>query len=164
MTRRVDPASRPFSSARINDLAVTVEESGSFFYGEMELRYGDITGSLFSRVREEEDAHAELFRNKFGDIILEEQDDEILKYFDMADKYIFNKEKLINEIGNIGSIEEALEFAMRRELDTVLFYEKLGGLATEKDRKVFLELAGMEREHFRRLAREKEKIKGGNDG
>ena len=110
--------------------------------------------ALFRSLAEEEKKHKEMFLalKKDG------ESDEALSEVSPEDgPDLFDAGRLLTEISHIESAEDLLNFAIRRELDTILFYKRMAHTGFG-DPSLIESLIKMEETHFYRLHEVKEQL------
>ncbi|MBN2726162.1 ferritin family protein [Candidatus Mcinerneyibacteriota bacterium] len=140
------------NSEELVSLACLIEESGREMYQALAGKTSDKSlSALFLSLAEEEEKHREMFlslksRKAEGtDTSLEEGPD------------LFDTGRLLTEISHIGTAEDLLGFAIRRELDTILFYKRMAHTGFG-DTALLEKMIKMEETHFYRLHEVKEKL------
>ncbi|MBN2568462.1 MAG: hypothetical protein JXB42_03420, partial [Deltaproteobacteria bacterium] len=67
-------------------------------------------------------------------------------------KIIFTKEAMERELTKIKDVSSALDFAIRREMDSILYYQEIKALVVKDQHKVIDGIIGEERSHFETLS------------
>jgi len=67
-------------------------------------------------------------------------------------KIIFTKEAMEKELTKIKDIPSALDFAIRREMDSILYYQEIKAFVSKDQHRVIDEIMGEERSHFETLS------------
>ncbi len=150
-----------FSSREILEMAVRIEENGmSFYKGASAVTDNEELKTLFDYLVIEEVKHVELFEalkeaiagaepTDYNDPYLEDESNYINA---LADSNIFMKgtdgEAAAKEIK---SDAEALDFAIRIEKDSILFYLELINMVRDEDRQTVKDILSEERKHIAKL-------------
>ncbi len=139
--------------------AIRIEEDGELFYREA-ARSAEDEGirKLFSRLADEEKGHKRIFQGisqTLGDYAPSETyDGEYMAYLkDYIDgKVVFTKD-LKRSIGSgLKSVAEALDFAIQREMDSILYYQETRAFVPERQHGVVDAIIAEERKHFSLLS------------
>jgi rubrerythrin len=144
------------SSEEFLALAALIERSGAEMYKKLAGKAGaGEMATLFTQLAAEEEEHEKVFLS-LGKISHEPGFTEgILKKSEGSD--LFSSERLSGELAYVDDPEDILNFAIRRELDTILFYKRM--LHKGFDAKQIIEdVIKMEEEHFYRLHQLKESL------
>lgn len=150
-----------FSSKEILEMAVRIEENGLGFYKAASASTDNVRiKELFDYFIIEEVKHVELFEalkeaitenepSDYNDPYLEEES----KYLNaLADSSIFMKgEEGVNKAKAIKSDDEALDFAIQMEKDSILFYLELINMVRDHDRPTVKNILSEERKHIAKL-------------
>ena len=65
---------------------------------------------------------------------------------------IFTKEAMEKELTKIKDVPSALDFAIRREMDSILYYQEIKVFVSKDQHKVIDEIMAEERSHFETLS------------
>jgi rubrerythrin len=148
-----------FRGSDIVEIAVRIEENGENFYRyAMQLAKDEETKKIFSNLAEAEKQHQKTFGKIFAamekDNPPETYDGEYAAYLhDFVDnKIIFKKDLLEAEAAKVKETGAAIDFAMQRELDSILFYHEIKRLVPEREHSVIDEVIDEERKHFKGLS------------
>jgi rubrerythrin len=152
-----------FNANEIFSIAIKIEENGQAFYREVagSTEDSDIK-NIFKKLEREELDH----KNRFLDLksllpdsasqeTIWDPDNEIDSYLKMlADMNIFSSQNEVEEkLRGIGSMKDAIRFAISFEKDSVLFYLSMKGFTEEaKGREFIDQLIEEEKKHLKRLA------------
>jgi len=152
------------SVAEVFQFAVKIEENGFAFYNKYagtlpEGRSRD----MFSFLADEERKHIAIFSGMLKKIDEFKQTlnypDEYFAYLQSyADNLIFKKGDLEKEIANIKGAFAAIDFGIRRELDSILYYQEIKSFVPEKDSHLIDDVIGEERKHFIKLSQFKKEL------
>ena len=138
--------------------AIRIEEDGELFYNRAALVVDDKNVSdLFNELAAEEIRHKMVFEGLLSGVRHidppESYPGEYAAYLhDYIDgKVIFLKEKKA-EAAEIQSVTSALDFAIQREADSILYYQELKGYVLQKEQPAIDKIIAEERSHFARLS------------
>lgn len=140
------------------EVAIKIEENGEKFYSSMAQKFNDPElKKLFTFLEEEENKHGKTFGkmlSKLGKFqIVEYYPDEYYDYLRAyAEKVIFSAERLEEEMNRIEDKESAIDFAIRAELESILYYEEIKKLVREKEQELIDKIIEEERRHFLELS------------
>ncbi|TFG35392.1 MAG: hypothetical protein E4H45_02920 [Nitrospirales bacterium] len=148
-----------FEASDIFEIAMRIEENGSNFYRfAVQLAKDEKTKEMFTHLAEEEDKHKATFKNLFSKIKThsppESYPGEYGAYLhEYADNnLIFSKEVMDEELAKIKNTIAALDFAIRRELDSILYYQEIKGFVPKGDHAAIDDIINEERKHFQMLS------------
>jgi rubrerythrin len=152
------------SASEVFQFAVKIEENGYAFYQKYAatLPAGN-SKEMFNYLADEERKHIKVFSEMLGRLEDFKQTvnypDEYFAYLQSyADNLIFKKGELEQEIENIKEAKEAVDFGIRRELDSILYYQEIKSFVPEKDSHLIDSVIGEERKHFTKLSQLKRKL------
>ncbi len=146
------------------NFAIRIEENGERFYREAaEIITNQPVKELFQRLAQEEVGHRKTFEkmlSSLGDYRPPETyEGEYLAYLkDFIDgKAVFKDHPDIGQLAKASSITGALDFAIQREMDSILYYQEIKtvvdtrhadtiGLIIDEERKHFAILSKLRRE------------------
>jgi rubrerythrin len=138
--------------------AIRIEEDGELFYNRAALVVDDKNVSdLFNELAAEEIRHKTIFEGLLSGVRHidppESYPGEYAAYLhDYIDgKVIFLKEKKA-EAAEIHTVASALDFAIQREADSILYYQELKGYVVQKEQPAIDKIIDEERSHFVRLS------------
>ncbi|HPH41110.1 MAG TPA: ferritin family protein [Syntrophorhabdaceae bacterium] len=139
--------------------AIRVEEDGELFYHKAAMMADDKeTGKLFDRLADEEIRHKRIFQDMLAKIDEyrppERYTGEYMAYLrDYIDnKVIFTKDVKDGELKNVHNTLSALEFAIQRELDSILYYQEAKQFVAPKHHEQIDKIIEEERKHFATLS------------
>jgi rubrerythrin len=155
---------RVFNGYDVLQFAIRVEENGEAFYRETAsmMTDNDVT-ELFLRLAGEEIKHKSTFEGMLAQLKgyqpPETYDGEYLTYLQnyIDGKAIFKDHPKIPEMAKVRDRDTALDFAIQREADSILYYEELKRFAETKHASVIDGVIAEERKHFVILLAMKEK-------
>ena len=153
-------------AADVLNFAVRIEEDGEAFYRKaaVEAKEGAIK-KLFVRLADEEVKHKKVFHDMLSKIDeyrpTESYGGEYMAYLrDYLDgKIVFTKEAEKNRLSVGNDALSAIDFAIQRELDSVLYYQELRQFIMERQRGIVDDVIAEERKHFALLAEAKKNYK-----
>lgn len=154
-----------FNASEILQFAVKIEKNGEALYRciarNMEQKE---VKDIFNYLADEDAKHFKIF----GDMVskIEEYEPpesyphEYLAYLNAyANENIFSKEKRMELIANnIKTPKEALEFGMRIETDSILYYLEVKNIVPENQRGIIDKIVEEERSHYMRFLELKKKF------
>jgi rubrerythrin len=152
-----------FDPTEIFQLAITIEENGEKFYRTMAERFKTSSMSqTFLFLAEEEVGHKKTYQEILSSLDQfqphENYPGEYMEYLrNYAERIIFNKEKFQQEVEKITDIESALDFAIGRELDSILYYSEIKHVVLPARQKEIDAIIDEERNHFIKLSGLKKK-------
>ncbi len=144
------------------NFAVRIEEDGESFYRKAALEAkGEAIKELFIHLADEEIEHMKVFQGMLAKIEeyrpTESYGGEYMAYLrDYIDnKIVFTKEAERNRLSAAADALSAIDFAMQRELDSILYYQEVKQFIMERQRGVVDNIIAEERNHFALLAEAK---------
>ncbi len=141
---------------RLLELAVNLERAGSLFYEGLSGRFRDREdlAAVFGLLAREEEDHARTLAGMKASLrTVEVSRGEAPEHPETrAFERLFSDARLSGEKAAVVDLRTALEFAIRREIDTIFLYQEMTGLVSPDDRPVMRGLVEEERGHFRRLS------------
>lgn len=146
--------------------AIRIEESGEAFYREWAGKVQtEDQKSFFVHLANEEIKHKKIFENLKKTAGKVEPDprtyDEYGAYLQtFAEQILFNEKKHKKEMAQVIDMESAIDFAMKQELDSLLFYNDLLAFVPEEQEEQIEMIKAEERKHYVDLARYKASLKG----
>lgn len=156
-----------FNLKEIFDIAISIEKSGYVFYTKAAKTLPEYS-DFFTFLANEEIQHDVVFTGIKNESISKEVQNNlwdpegiISVYFDsLADSAIFNKEDNINELfSGTHSIDEVIDWALKREHDTILFFIGLKStLETEEDKLIVEKIISEEINHVHILMNKKSEL------
>ena len=147
-----------FNSSEIYQFAIKIEENGEKFYRQMVTKLPDKkVKELFTFLADEEVQHKATFSamlSKFEDYKpAESYPGEYFAYLKAyADNLVFGFGKFDKDIANIENAESALQFAIGKELDTIMYFQEMKNLVPESERKRINAIIEEERRHVVKLS------------
>lgn len=144
-----------FTAGDIFQFAIRIEEYGEIFYHKAALNAeNNEVRKLFDRLADEELKHKRIFQElseKAKDTRPPESypGEYMANLRDYIDgKVIFIKQSQEKELAIIKDATSAVDFAIQRELDSILFYQESKQFVHESQHKLIDEIIAEERRHF----------------
>jgi len=140
------------------EAAIRIEENGETFYRRMAEKFADPeVKKLFTYLEEEESKHRETYARMLSKLEKYQtsalQPEEYYAYLrTYVERVIFSAERLEEEMSRVKDRQSALDFAIRAELESVLYYEEMKKLFREEDREPVERIIAEERKHFLELS------------
>ena len=147
-----------FEPNEIFQFAIRIEENGEKFYREMAHKLNDAAvQELFSALADEEVKHKKTYEKLVSKIEKYEPFESFPgEYFEYlrayADNHIFTPDILQKEMVKITDASAALQFAIQRELDSILYYEEVKKLVPKNQRETIDKIIDEERRHYMKLS------------
>jgi rubrerythrin len=148
-----------FDAGDILEFAIRIEENGANFYRyAIQIVKGEDAKKLFARLADEEGNHKRTFEKIFSTLgnykIPESYDGEYRAYLhDYVDNsIIFSKEALDKELTKVTDTLSAVDFAIRREMDSVLYYSEIKRFVPASEHNAIDKVIEEERRHFSTLS------------
>ena len=146
-----------FNASEIFQFAVRIEENGEIFYRKVaDLSDNTNLKNLFTFLADEEVKHKEKFEDLLSKIEKYEPAEtypgEYFAYLKAyADQIVFSS--MINrELGEKIDPVSAVEFGIRRELDSILYYLEVKKVVPEPQQHLIEDIINEERGHFLKLS------------
>jgi rubrerythrin len=155
-----------FLGARdVLNFAIRIEEDGEVFYRKAALAAEkEPVRKLFARLADEEVGHKKVFQDMLSKLEeyspTESYSGEYMAYLrDYIDSKIVFTEEKEKQFFAVKSTLSAIDFAMERELDSILYYQEVKQFIMEKQWRIIDGIIVEERKHFAILAEAKENYK-----
>ena len=148
-----------FDASDIVQFAVRIEENGMSFYRyAVRIAKDEDTKKLFNHLADEEERHKEFFEKLFAEMekyapperYAGEYEEYLRGYVD--NNVIFKKEVLEKELQQIGDTLAAVDFAIRREIDSIFYYSEIKKLVSPAQHGALEKVIDEERTHFTTLS------------
>lgn len=156
-----------FKASDIVEFAVRIEENGANFYRfAVQLVKDEYVKTLFEQLANAEMQHKKTFEKIFAAMEKtappESYSGEYAAYLHnyVDNAVIFKKEALDQEIAKIKDSMSALDFAIQRELDSILYYHEIKGLVPAHEHAAIDKIIEEERRHVDMLSAIKRKQYG----
>jgi rubrerythrin len=148
-----------FKASDVFEVAIQIEDNGEKFYRHaINLTDDPKMKDILEFVANEEVKHKKLFQgmaSKVGDDYVppESYPGEYCNYVRAyAKNLVFPAEKLETEFGKIKTMGDALEFAIQREIESILYYLEMRNFIPASHRQEVDDIIDEERKHYLRLA------------
>jgi len=155
---------RVFEASDIVEIAVRIEENGANFYRFAEqIAKQEEAKKLFAHLAVEEGRHKKIFEGLFAQMEKanppEGYEGEYSSYLrDYVDNnIIFTKEVMDKELAKIKDTVSALDFAIKRELDSILYYHEIKRFVSAAQHTTLDQIIAEERKHFTTLSEVKKR-------
>jgi len=153
------------NASDIYRIAMRIEENGSNFYrfAAQLVKEGEAK-KQFEWLAGEEEKHRVIFSDMLSNIESHDPPEgypgEYAAYLhDYADNnLIFKKEVMDAEMGKVTDTASALDFAIRRELDSILYYHEIKGFINKAQHTSIDRIINEERKHFALLSKLKKEL------
>jgi rubrerythrin len=154
-----------FAASDIVEVAIRIEENGVNFYKFAEqIAKQQEAKELFARLAQEEVKHKKIFEEIFAKMEKsnppESYDGEYSAYLHsyVDNNIIFTKEAMDKELSKITDTIAAFDFAIRRELDSILYYHEIKKLVPAAQHGTIEQIIEEERKHFALLTEMKKRF------
>ncbi|MCK4255463.1 ferritin family protein [candidate division WOR-3 bacterium] len=147
-----------FKASEIFQFAIRIEENGERFYRNMAQKIKNTNmEKVFTFLANEEVKHKKTFENMVSKIEKYEPPESYPgEYFTYlrayADNIIFSQRKLEEEMSKINGVISAVDFAIQRELDSILYFLEMKNFIPESQRNLIDGIIEEERRHFVKLS------------
>ncbi len=147
-----------FNVREIFNFAIQIENNGERFYRTYRKKIREkITQELFDNLADDEVKHRKIFEDMLVKLAIyqppETYPDEYHAYLRAyVDNIIFTPENLDKEIGKIKEISDAVEFGIRRELESILYYTETKKFVPLDQHKILEQIIQEEHRHYLRLS------------
>lgn len=154
-----------FEASDIVKIAVRIEENGNTFYkfAEQIAKQAEAK-KLFAHLAGEEVNHKKIFEGIFAKMEKysppESYEGEYSHYLNdyVDNNIIFTKDALDKELTKVKDTVSALDFAIRRELDSILYYHEIKRFVPVAQQATLDQIIDEERKHFTRLSEAKKQF------
>lgn len=152
-----------FDVSEVFQFAIRIEENGENFYRKIAGKSGDKEmKDIFTFLADEEVKHKKIFKDMVGKITQYEPSEtypgEYFQYLrSYADTLVFPPD-IEKELETAGGLTRILDFGIRRELDSIMYYVEIKNVVPETQHQVLDSIIKEERSHFVRLSKMKEQI------
>jgi len=147
-----------FDPSEVFQLAIRIEENGEKFYRQMADKMTDPKiKELFNFLAQEEIGHRKFYQDVLADMeSFEPYESYPGEYFSYLKAYannvIFNQEAFDEQLNTINDAITALDFAIRAELDSILYYQEIKNIVPKEKQNKVDEIVEEERRHFAKLS------------
>ncbi len=155
---------RVFEASDIVEIAIRIEENGTNFYKFAEqIAKQEEAKKLFADLAKAEVAHKKTFEGIFAKMekysppesFAGEYSSYLRDYVDS--NIIFTKEVLDKELTKVKDTLSAIDFAIRRELDSILYYHEIKRFVPTTQHAAIDQIIDEERKHFSCLSEAKKR-------
>jgi len=154
-----------FAASDIVEVAIRIEENGVNFYKFAEqLAKQQEAKELFAHLADEEVKHKKIFEEIFAKMEKssppESYEGEYSAYLRsyVDNNIIFTKEAMDKELSKVTDTIAAFDFAIRRELDSILYYHEIKKLVPAAQHGTIEQIIEEERKHFSMLTEMKKRF------
>jgi rubrerythrin len=153
-----------FEASDIVEVAIRIEENGANFYKFAEqIAKQQEAKNLFAELAEAEIGHKRIFEGIFAKMEKSsppesyqgEYKDYLRAYVD--NNIIFTKETMDKEMANVKDTVSAFDFAIKRELESILYYHEIKKLVSAAQHDALEQIIEEERRHFSTLTEMKKR-------
>jgi rubrerythrin len=144
-----------FEASDIVEIAIRIEENGTNFYKFAEqIAKQEDAKKLFADLAKAEVAHKKFFEGIFAKMEkhnpTESYDGEYGSYLRnyVDNNIIFTKEAIDKELAKVKDTVTAIDFAIRRELDSILYYHEIKRLVPPAQHEAIEQIIDEERKHY----------------
>jgi rubrerythrin len=143
-----------FNAGEILEFAVKIEENGEAYYRRFAQSLGDAKAKeLFAFLADEEADHRKTFVQMLSKVQAyqppESFPDEYFAYLRAyVDDVIFDRAALEKEVGEVRDVVSALNFGIRRETDSIFYYQEIRKFVPQDERGTVDRIIEEERMHF----------------
>jgi len=144
-----------FTASDIVEVAIRIEENGVNFYKFAEqIAKQENAKKLFAGLAEAEVSHKKTFEKIFAgmekDNLTESYEGEYGAYLRsyVDNNLIFTKDIMDKQLAQIKDTDAALDFAIQRELDSILYYHEIKKLVPASQHGTIDQIIEEERKHF----------------
>ncbi|MCP4220601.1 MAG: ferritin family protein [bacterium] len=147
-----------FTPTEALEFAIRIEENGEHFYRKLAEKVEEKeVKDLFIYLANEEVAHKSTYADMLKDIENyqpeENYPEEYFAYLRAyVEKVIFFPERLEKELKRIRDKDDAIDFAIRIELENILYFEELKKLVKSPKRQMIDKIIAEEQSHFLKLS------------
>jgi rubrerythrin len=148
----------------IIEFAIRMEEHGEKFYSTAaSMSRDDEAAAIFTRLADDETHHKKFFMSLFSgmekhpltEISSDDNTVSLCEYIDVNDVFSADNEQALS---NIINTVDALDFAMKRELGAVLYYQEMKKSVSDTHCKMLDKIIEAEWRHFKVLTDVKKKL------
>jgi rubrerythrin len=152
-----------FNADEIFQFAIRIEENGEKFYGHAtRITADDNAKKMFNDLAKEEINHRRIFEDLLSKMDKREpiesypgEYSEYLRVF--VDNTIFTDAALDKEISKVTDLPSALDFAIQRERDSLLYFHEIRRFVPKSHHDLIDKIIDEERKHFSKLSKLREK-------
>jgi rubrerythrin len=154
-----------FKPSEVFQIAMKIEDNGETFYRHAGSVIDDTEmKKMFGFLADEEVKHKEAFEGMLSKIEHYEPPErypgEYYAYLRAyAEGLVFSPEKLKAEMAKVTDVAGAVDFAIQREIESILYYLEARGLVPESQRDKIDRILDEERRHYLKLVKVKKNLK-----
>jgi rubrerythrin len=147
-----------FDAGEIFQLAIRIEENGEKFYQKMSEKFDEPElKKLFTFLAQEEVGHQKVYQEILSTFESYEPHEsypgEYFSYLrSYADNIIFSQKEFEKRMNEIENPYDAIEFAIGAELNSILYYQEVKKMVSEKNHEKIEKIINEERKHFVQLS------------
>lgn len=148
-----------FEPVDILEIAIRIEENGSGFYRfAVQIAQDEETKHIFAYLADEEERHKTVFKEMLSKVekhkMPESYPGEYGAYLrDYVDSnIIFTEKTMDSELPDVKDTLSAINFAIRRELDSILYYHEIKRFLSKSQQDFIDKIIDEERGHFEKLS------------
>ena len=151
-----------FDAREILLFAIRIEENGEAFYRNMSTKLPEPKiKELFWQLAGQESVHRDIYQAMLSKLQIytppETYTDEYGAYLKAyVDNKIFNAERLDEYAAAIATARAAIDFAIDRELESILYYQEILMVVPEEQKNEINKIIGEEKSHFMKLSQLRE--------
>ncbi len=152
-----------FRANEVFEIAIKIEENGEKFYRyAADLAEERNSKEMFTFLAGEEVKHKKTFEAMLSGVEdyqpSESYPGEYFAYLRAyAEGLIFTPEKLQSELAEVKTVEDAIDFAIQREIESILYYIEAKNLVPGNQKDKIDEIINEERRHYLKLVGAKKK-------
>ena len=158
-----------FNASEIFQFAIRIEENGEKFYRyATRITEDNDAKKMFDDLTQEETNHKRIFEGLLSKMEKHEpfesypgEYSEYLRAF--VDNLIFSDSALDKEISKVTDLSSALDFAIQRERDSLLYFHEIRRFVPKSQHDLIDKIINEERRHFSKLSKLKEKVQPQRD-
>jgi rubrerythrin len=154
-----------FEASDIVEFAIRIEENGANFYRfAVQIAKDESTKNLFEQLANAEIHHKKIFEKIFAAMDKtappEGYDGEYAAYLHnyVDNAIIFKKDALDKELSKVKDTLSALDFALQREMDSILYYHEIKQLVPVHEHATVDKIIEEERKHVAMLSGMKQRL------
>lgn len=155
-----------FAASDILEFAIRIEENGANFYRHaVQIAQDESSKKLFEQLAAAELHHKKTFENILAAIgqatLPEDVDGEYAAYMRsyVDNAVVFRKEALDEELKKVRDSDSAFDFAIQREMDSILYYHEIKRLVPMYEHATIDKIIEEERGHVTILSAKKKQCK-----
>jgi rubrerythrin len=157
--------SKMFNPGEVVQFAVQIETNGELFYRAFSRKLKDrVVSRLFTHLANEEVKHRVIYEAMLSELAEytphETYPDEYYLYLRAyVDNIIFSPVKQARLVRDIKGVAGALDFAIQRELESILYYTEIKNFVSPDQQVLVNRIIAEERKHYWRLSDQKRRLR-----